>query len=171
MDFGVGALETGATQHHMHVVGANIVPYSLPQQFHDGPRAVRLQHAGAAEFEKPQLRVSRNEGSNVEFSLRVEPAMSVRHLLPQQPVSADQLAICQMHCIIRCDRSAADHHQVVTERVEAIGIHAPLGHVTQRRGAKLLVEDLVAKSLAGGDLLWPAGQTQYEFALLDAYVL
>lgn len=45
---GISALQAGTPQHHMHVMGAHIVPDSLPEQFDHGLGPVGFQDAGAA---------------------------------------------------------------------------------------------------------------------------
>ncbi len=85
----IGAFEAGAADHHVDAVVEHVGPDAVPQEFDRALVAVGLQHAGAAEFEKAQARMPLDEGPDLVLARGVEAEGTTRHLLPQQPVGAD----------------------------------------------------------------------------------
>lgn len=151
----VGALKAGAAQHDVDVMGTHIVPNPLPEEFHHGSGAVGLENAGASEFEEAVVGVGGDERRDVKFSLRVETAMGLGNILPEQAIGPYQASVRKPYRVISIffGRIAPDHHEMVADLIEAIDVHAPLGHVAQRFGSKLFVEDPVAKPLACGNFV------------------
>ena len=157
---GVGALEAGAADHDVEPVLADIGPDPVPQQFDGAPGAIARQHAGAAEFEKAQIRMTIDQAGYVELVLAVESVMPFRHVLAQQAVGAD-------HRLPAADRGPGgviDHHQVVADLVEGILVAA-----RQQRGGvgdrgAVLVEHAIAQLLGALHLALALGQPHLQRA-------
>lgn len=111
----IRAFEARAAEHHMHVMGTDIIPDSLPKQFDDRFGSERLQHAGAAKLEKAQTLVSPDQWRDIEFGLCVEPSIGIGDLLPEQPVGADQLAIGQEYGLVIGQVRALHDDEVIAE--------------------------------------------------------
>src|SRR5665647_2690118 len=85
----IGAFKTGAADHDVEPVLADIGPDAVPQQFDGALVAVARQHAGAAELEKARIGMTLDQAGDIELVLAVEAAVPFRHVLPQQAVGAD----------------------------------------------------------------------------------
>ena len=117
---GVGALETGAADHDVEPVLPDIAPDAVPQQFNGALVAVTRQHAGTAELEKAQIRMTLDQAGDIEFVLGVEAAIAFSDVLPQQAVGPD-------HRQLAADRGlggVVDHQQMIADSVERILVAA-----------------------------------------------
>ena len=107
---------------------------------------------------------------DVEFGLCIEPAIGLGHLLTEQPVGADQLAIGQNNGLVIGQVRALDDDEVIAKRIEAVAVDALQGGFRSRPGMQLLVEHAVAQALAGFDLARVARLAQDQSASLDVNV-
>lgn len=62
------------------------------------------------------------------------------------------------------------HHEMIADGIEPVAIALPLGHIADGRGPEFFIEHLVAKTLAGRDLVRTVGLTKKQFALFGADV-
>src|SRR5262249_38340494 len=106
----IGAIKTGAADHDIHAMFQHISPDAVPQQFHCAFVAMWRLHAGAAELEKSQVAVARNEGANIEFTGAVESARPLSNVLTQQSIGAnDCRPLLQLSCPMIDDQEMVAH--------------------------------------------------------------
>ncbi len=139
----VGALETGAADHHVEPVLADIAPDPVPQQFDGALVAIARQHAGSSEFEETQARMTLDQTGDIELVLGVEAAMAFRHVLAQQAIGAD-------HRMLSADRrfcGVIDHHEMIADLVERILVAARQQRCGVGNGRAILVEHPITQFL------------------------
>src|SRR6266849_2255714 len=136
-----------------------VSPDAVPQQFHRAFIAIRRSHAGAAEFEKFQIAVASNEGSDIEFAGAVESARSLRDVLTQQSIGADdRRRSLPLSCPV------IDDQEMVAYRVEKVDVSP---REIQRRVCDrrhLLVEHVVPQLLGPADFRRRAGKPDFKRA-------
>ena len=110
---GIGALKAGAADHDVDPVMRDIGPDSHPQQFDRALVAIGFEHAGAAEFQKPQLRMGCEHRRDIVFARCVETLVSLGDVLTQQPIGADDLRLGASGTYIA--GTVVENQQVVAE--------------------------------------------------------
>ncbi len=114
-------------------------------------------HAGAPQLQAAAVAGEMGrERSDVVFMSGIEAAMLFRHVLAQQPVGSDDVAVV--------GPALVDHQQQVGDLVERVEIAALRLHFRCRRGRHFLIEDLIAKRLRRGDLGGALGQPDLQLA-------
>lgn len=147
----VGAFKAGASDHHMKIISADVVPDALPQKLDHWLGAIGLQHAGAAKLEKAQARMRRDDGRYVEFCLRIEAGIGLCHFLPEQAVGSDQFPIFQHDGIGARVAAPANNDEMIANTIKAILILPALGRLRAGPGGEFFVEHKKSKLLAGFD--------------------
>ena len=89
MFFHVGPRQAAAAEHQLYIVMGDIGADSLPQHLHGGPVAVRRVDAGPPQLK--DLAGIGDELADVIFAGRIEPALTLRRLAADQPVSTDHV--------------------------------------------------------------------------------
>ena len=64
----------------------------------------------------------RNERRDVEFVLRIEPAIRFRHFLPEQAIGADQFAILKPYGVVGREGVSVNDQQMIANGIEAIRV-------------------------------------------------
>ena len=103
---------------------------------------------------------------NVELAGGIEAAVGLGHLLAQQAVGSDQLAIVQHDRIAGRPGCRPDHHQVIADRIESVGIATAGRCFCSGLRMQLLIENAVAQMLAGVDLRGTPGHAQDQVGAL-----
>ena len=73
--------ETRAADHDVAAMLAHIGPDPVPKELHSSPVAVRLQHAGPAEFHEIAAGLGLDQRRDVVFALGVEAVVLVGDIL------------------------------------------------------------------------------------------
>ena len=158
---GIGARQTGATEHQIDVEARDIGHQPLPQKLHGaGAGAIAFQHAGAAQLQEFGAgRQAVQHGCDVIFAGGIEAAGPRRVLLARQAIGGDhqRLAILAM-------RLAVHHQKMVADIVILVEIAAGLAHLGRGDRAHLFVEDAVTKPLRLFDLVVGLGQAHFQRA-------
>ncbi len=159
---GIGALKAGAADHDVDPVMQDIRPDSRPQQFDSALVAIGFEHAGAAEFQKPQLRMGCEHRRDIVFARCVETLVSLSDVLTQQPIGADDLRLGASGTHIA--GTVVENQQVIAETVEIVDV-APGKHRRPLCGRRhLLEENLIAQSLRPADIAGGEGEADFEGA-------
>ncbi len=114
--------------------------------------------AGAAELEETLAGVAGDKIGQLEFALGIEAAGRCRDFLPQQAVGANNAAM------LGTGQRGVEDEQMITKRIEMVGVAAVLHLEQVLPGAKLVIEHPVAHFLRGGDLGLVAGKPHFEVA-------
>jgi hypothetical protein len=96
--------------------------------------------------------VCRNDRRNIEFALGVKAAIYFGHVLAQQPIGSDELAVFEHERIFRRVRIISDNDEMIAEAVEPVLVHAVCGGQRIGLGAQFFIEDPKPQTLARLDL-------------------
>lgn len=116
-----------------------------------------FRNAGAARFEKAQPGPPHDQRRKIKFARAIEAEMPLGHLLPQEPISADDLRAPSGKSLVHDDEMVA--HAV--ERAE-VAAHEPPDRVPGRAAG--LEKDPVAQPLRRAHLPPTGGQARFEIA-------
>jgi hypothetical protein len=145
MDARVVAVERGAAEHMPDRVRLQIAGDAAPQQGDRRIVAVRRGDAAAPELEQlPAGGRLRDQRRQVVLPRRIKAVVHRRHDLAQQAIGADDVRPLAGQAVV-------DDEQVVADRVIAVDVAAQRDHRRGRRRPHLVVENLVAERLGGGD--------------------
>ena len=159
---GIRAVEGGAAEHGVDPVVADIGPDAGPEEIDRPLRPVGLEHAGAAELQETLAGMPRQQGSEIEFALRIEAAEPVGGALAHQAIGPDDLGLDAAEA---APGLVVDHQQMVASLVEPVRIAAehPRDDIGFRR--HFLIEHAVTQALRPPDLARAPRQPHLERAV------
>jgi hypothetical protein len=126
---GIDARQARTAYHRVHFVMARIGPKAAPQQFEYAPTAMGLADAGPSDLEEAYPGPARDDRLDLEFTRAVEPEMTLRHVLPQEAIGADDARRS-----IPRRRRPVDDDEMIADAIEPAEVAAgePSGSVGDR---------------------------------------